>query len=482
MSASVARSEKILNRVAAQHGLTDPAIEWLKTTLDPFHDNPLNCTGVPDDKLGNSVVQTIKSSVTLGCPPGITTGTWDCHVQMEPFFANSATPLSFLSYTQLGNGNAFSMNLDQIGKRGVYPVNILSYPTGDVAGYSNPFNPAVGDTSHVTTVLALNGNYTDGDYRIVSQGFEVINTTSDLAIQGLCTVYRAPVPTIQNSTNVNTVLLDTNGTVVKGAGSCSIIPIDIPPQNINDALKLAGSKQWKAKEGCYVVAHINDCENSIENNSFIQPFISGAAGGNSWVGPLPINNTVLSELPLAFREVSWSPFDISGSFFTGLSLSTTLVVNWIVYVERFPSIQQSDLAVLAKPSPKFCPMAFELYQAIARDLPCGVPQKENGLGDWFRDAVSTVSDLVTPVMSMIPHPLAQAGAVMARTIGGMARREPEAPYIANPKERDQAFKPSKELAREERVVEKVVKREVKPFLKKSKMSVIPPHHKKVHKK
>jgi len=68
MSASVARSEKILNRLVAETGLSDPAVEWLKTTLDPFHDNPLNCTGIPDSTCGNSVVQCIKSSTEVSCP------------------------------------------------------------------------------------------------------------------------------------------------------------------------------------------------------------------------------------------------------------------------------------------------------------------------------------------------------------------------------------------------------------------------------
>lgn len=97
-SSSVTREEKILSKLGDKIGLTDAAVEWLKTALDPFHDTALNCTGYVDCEMGSSVVQTVKSSVTIACPAGITTGTWDCHIQMEPFFCQFGHTFEFCQY------------------------------------------------------------------------------------------------------------------------------------------------------------------------------------------------------------------------------------------------------------------------------------------------------------------------------------------------------------------------------------------------
>jgi len=240
MSASVARSERILNRLAAETGLSAPAVEWLKTALDPFHDTPLNCTGVPDSVIGNSVVQCIKSSVNISAPTGLAPDTnWAVHVQMEPFFANSATPLQFVAANQTtGNVGSF-LQMPNIATdfRPVYPVNILSYPDNDVSDFSNPFVPFPSTAGYATTQFNLNANYTDGDYRVVSQGFEVLNTTADLTRQGLCTVYRTPVPTFLDTSVANFGFLKTDvaGQWCQGA---QVLVIDGPPANINDALKL----------------------------------------------------------------------------------------------------------------------------------------------------------------------------------------------------------------------------------------------------
>jgi hypothetical protein len=484
MSASVARSERILNSIAAKTGLTDAAVEYLKTTLDPFHDNPLNCTGIPDSETGQSVVQCIKNSVTIGCPSGITTGTWDCHVQMEPFFANSATPLFFANTSSIDGANVGNLlaydTENNTLNRPVYPVNILAYPTGETPAFSSPFIAAVSDSSHVATPMQLNAKYTDGDYRIVSQGFEVINTTSELNIQGLCTCYRTPVPDLEAATTANVVATKTGGAATVAWGAVSYLPIDSPPITISEALKLPNTKQWKAKEGCYVVAHVNSDCNPVENNNWVNPLVQRLVASNNYDAPRPTAVAAAAATYLSFREVSWAPMDISGSFFTGLSLQTTLTINWNIYIERFPSKLQDDLVVLAKPSPAYCPMVFEVYKAIAQNLPVGVPQKENGLGDWFRDAVATISDVVTPVMSMIPHPYAQAGAALSKGIGGMVRRESASPYQPSGEPAKQVRQEIKAEAKKE--IKEIKKEIVKhPFLKKSKMSVMP-SAKKAHKK
>jgi len=54
-------------------------------------------------------------------------------------------------------------------------------------------------------------------------------------------------------------------------------------------------------------------------------------------------------------------------------------------------------------------------------MPVGVPVSENGLGDWFADAVSTVADYVSPVLSAIPHPGTMAAGAALRAAGNIGK-------------------------------------------------------------
>jgi hypothetical protein len=113
-------------------------------------------------------------------------------------------------------------------------------------------------------------------------------------------------------------------------------------------------------------------------------------------------------------------FNIAGAYFSGLSNQTTLQVQLLRYYERFPSATvdaDQPLVVLAKPSCRFDPTALEAYSAMLRHIPTGVPARYNGLGDWFREAAETVRDIVSPVLSAIPLPMAQMGAGILNGIG-----------------------------------------------------------------
>jgi hypothetical protein len=230
----------------------------------------------------------------------------------------------------------------------------------------------------------------------------------------------------------------------------------------------------------------------MRNDSFVQPVFrrrNASAGVEEYYTPVSLANSVYATTFRSVRELQWANMDISGAFFTGLNYQSTLTINWNIYIERFPSLYENDLIVLAKPSPSYDPMLFDVYKAISMEMPVGCMQKENGLGDWFRDAVSTVADVVTPVLSMIPHPAAQVAAGIGRSFmtkprEPAPRRESESPYVSEQQEKAFISRPriarspvrtvKAEVKKEaKKEIKKEVKREVKPFLKRSKMSVMP---------
>jgi len=65
---------------------------------------------------------------------------------------------------------------------------------------------------------------------------------------------------------------------------------------------------------------------------------------------------------------------------------------------------------------------MELYSEVIRQMPVGVPQKMNGLGEWFSDAVSAASDFISPVLSAIPHPIAQGASAALRGAAGVTKK------------------------------------------------------------
>lgn len=96
-----------------------------------------------------------------------------------------------------------------------------------------------------------------------------------------------------------------------------------------------------------------------------------------------------------------SAFNISGAYFTGLSLQTTLQLNLKAIIEVCPGPTDA-IATLATASPEYDPAALEFYSRICSRLPPGVPQDENPAGEFFKQVLSTVGDIAQ--MGSVIHP------------------------------------------------------------------------------
>lgn len=444
-SSDVARSQRVLDKVGARLGLTEAGKQWLIAAVDPWHDTPLDVTGYPDVNEASSVVQVVKLSANI-----VSTQTagqdWDCHIHQFPW----------MSPTALGPGNwSNTLNGDQSTGFGSFFLG-TSITTPTAGPNSNCFYGALTVDQSLSstgqTFTWTNGTsfvpfdaglrpYLVGEYRVIAMGFEVINTTSELNVQGLCTVYRQPMASIDSA---KTIFMTSGNVTVAGQNTFnSAYPTYVrdaaPPINIAEAMLLDGTKQWKAKEGCYVVSTMNSPENPAGPDNatpILHLSTSDTTAPAAWGVTIPSSGglnaafssttveassstTVIGFLPTGG---SWlQPFNHAGAYFTGLSPTTTLTVNAIYYIERFPSQQDSALVVLARESPRMDCVALDLYSEIIREMPVGVPQRMNGLGEWFSDAVSSAVDYISPVLSAIPLPMAQAAAGGLKTIGGIAK-------------------------------------------------------------
>jgi len=421
MAAKVKRSENLLTRIADRTGMTDAGKEWIISALDPFHDNPINVLGYPDGSVSKNIVQVIKQSQVITAPPNCTVN-WDCQIVQWPWVNATALVNAVADITVSGAINP------GLAPNSMFGCEVSGTATPQLAGGLTAWTcPAGGDMSIASVANGMTGTptyassqlvlppvYQVGKRRIIAAGFEVYNTSAQLYRGGTVCVYRSPVEDVDTANVMMEAVTDASLSLQQIVPAKTIV-MEAPPANSGAALLLPYSRQWDAENGCYVVGAVNSVELAPHNDMSLVPFITDNSS------PVTKNTYTTNPVIITMNNIGWSsPFsfatpvglqvnqmDLAGAYFTGLANQSSLTINWTLYLERFPSFDDKDLVVLAKPPPERDDIALRFYSHAVNQLPTGVPVKENGLGDWFADAIGTASDFIAPVLSAIPHPAAQ---------------------------------------------------------------------------
>lgn len=403
-------------------GLTADGRNWLLAAIDPFHDTPLRLSGYPDAIVSRSVTQLVSQQVTINAPPGITSANWDVNMWIGP----SLIQTDLWRYQSGDNGASLDTHNSQSlgGSAGAGILQWCAVPSGTTTDLTDP--SFVGDSSHVIGSLGLDRTYVDGPYRVVALGFEVYNETAELYKQGSVCVYRNP--TLQAPTTVLHGFNYTDGKYATGDMAAVFLPLQ--PGNVATAKLMPGSRTWEAKEGCYVVAALGDSDNPVVNTVrrlFIQTHDINDWYHSGFTTTCLTNGFTQGGVAPGIPEGAAIPsmyaphsFGSSGAYFTGLSPQTTLTIIVNAYIERFPTFDQKDLISLAQPTAKYDPIAAELYSRMLGDMPVGVMVKENGLGEWFAEAVSTIAPILSAGLSLLPHPAAKAASIVTNGAGRIA--------------------------------------------------------------
>jgi len=409
----VTRGEKILSAMAADGLISEQGKCWVECALDPFHDHQLKrLDGYPDVQTGASVVRIVKQSVSISKPAGLPVGVWDCHVVQWPWLTTSQTPPTVSPVPHPGG-------FQNVGRNGqIFLANkpaTLSLDLGGLqafgvqSGTNLSLNPAQApQTTFLAGQLNVPQVFTKGVTRLIGAGFEVHNTTSQLNVQGAVLGWRQMA---NDNENVSWTYCDTS-TTPSTLSTFSGPVVRSPPINTQEAMLLAGSRQWEAKDGVYSVSAFHTTENPATNIVTTCPVVMNDAASDL-EGSIPTTICLVPcpgavQVPTAQAPmVAYRIYNIhqSGAIFSGLSDSTTLQLNWNVFLETFPASDDQEILPLATPSAEFDPDVLDLYSRIIVDLPVAVPVSENGLGDWFYDAAATAAKYIGPVLSMIPHPL-----------------------------------------------------------------------------
>jgi hypothetical protein len=420
MEARVSRAENLLNKFVNSKQLTPSGADWLVSVLDPFHDTQLKeLQGWPDVETGPSVVRCIKQSFQISRPPSVPVGSnWDCHIVMWPWHTPVNTVLS-----QDRVDNTFTLNSTG-SVRALGGIQAFGLAAGGVLSIAG---------SDILATSTINGEYTQGSGRLTAIGFEVTNTTAPLHRQGTAYVYKqmqaAEEPYDMSFRDLGHPLA-TPGTFAEGTATYTTIRT--PPRDPGEAMLIPGTRQWAAEDGCYMVGSFHSVENRPVAASFTEPVIVGLSGASTIIddSETPVTNVSSIRVPNVKYQGALSalvdipsqpaikidPVHQSGAIFAGLSDTTTLTFNTIHYYESFPGIADQDILVLATPSAEYDATALNVYSHAVGTMPVGVKVGENGLGDWFVGAIKKLSSFLTPVLSAIPHPMAQSAALASRAV------------------------------------------------------------------
>jgi len=363
--------EDTIDKVARAEGCTQSGIIWLKNALDPFPDAERDATGYPDTVKTPSLVQPFREEIQVVESAGLAGVAWDCLIWhpgwMNSFnFSSKVADSNFMLLPSTGQGSAIATG----------PIEVRQAASGSPM----PLNTVTQAMVPQASMVLKN--------RVVAMGFEVINVTEDVNKCGAITAFRQPAIALEDTRMLCTTF-GTNSTPVKN------VQFQDAPQSAAQALILAGSREWKAADGAYVVAVADDPVNKLKsvNDTQNAMLYSNSTLYTSFLSPGA--NSVVPQV-----SVVKSGFDQCGVYLTGLNAATKLKVVLHYIIERFPTLANTDLITMAKASPPYDPAALALYTKLSNKLPMGCPVDKNSLGDWI-GTIASIAKAVPKVVSVV---------------------------------------------------------------------------------
>lgn len=388
--ATVAESE--ITAMARAVGCSLDGVNFIKQALDPFSDDLRDPVGMPDMEVGNSVCQHIKRTYTY------TVGAAAEDVNI--FLDNLDTEVRLTPNSDYVDGVTISGNYvaDSPGlaftRRG--GVRIRKGAAGSVLTQDQDFDHG--------GVLALPGTFTaSGACRVTAKALEVHNVSNKLVVGGAVSVYRATGDIPYNKDTVFVLRNAATPTTIDNSFIGKVL--SSAPTTEADAVAYPGSQTWDAEDGCYIVAMPAAQTNEVNDPSNDNATCVNGGGSPGSPGKTYINTVAVNIVPRVFvsEPKVFSPFFLTGAYFTGLPAGSQLKISVIYYVERFISSTSAsiDLVTMGKPSPYFDPAALELYAKTAQRAPVGTKVKNNADGDWIKNIADLLGTFGVPGMPFV---------------------------------------------------------------------------------
>lgn len=396
----VSRAATTIDKMVGNHTLTSDGRDWLTLSLDPFHDLEHAAAGYPDADSTHTVVSCYQGAYDLARPAVVPDGNaWDAHVFSLPMTAQNSTSLTFWSALNHPAGNYLRLDAAGPGTMQLDMINIITNASGLPLFPANKAERVAGQMT-VTPIQPTNVHRSRAT-RVIGAAIEVVDTTADIYKQGALTCYRMPQFAASSTSILDSQVVGALWIGARDSGNS----FRAPPASVAAALKLVGSRQWAAREGCYSLITQNNVANPLTNAA---PYRADIKMGpvdapECWVDysqPIAANATPMPSM-LSTEGKQFFPNNTTGIMMTGLNSNATFRIKYKIYVEVAPQPWDADLVVLATPSAAYDPTALEAYSKALTVLPVGVPACENGLGDWFAGLADVLSKVALPISAAL---------------------------------------------------------------------------------
>jgi len=401
-----------LNPLIRQNELTEDGAAFIAQCTNPFNDKARKSVGYPDLTNGNSFIQVVTETKTI--PVLVPT---DFHVFSLPMLTTQQLYQRKLVTSTIIDSAQAATNFGEPDSR----VGLLNIATVNPGDPTMPYTDETG-TSLPARLRELDHfdfePYLIGNSRLVSFGFEVVNTGPELLKSGAIVTYRSP----QSLAPSNYVVSD----FPENNKPC--MRMSMPPATASEALLLQGSQQWDAYEGAYCIGSLATVNNPATRKSFQDIFVEQSPvnnGAGQYV--LAARDSVL--FPSADAGIQYAPWNTSGAYITGATVGTVLTIVVKAYIECFPNPDQKAFVTLTQPASPYDPMALEVYAKASYSLRPATLRSNNPGGEWAR----TVSAVVGSVMPRAGNAIAAMSRVAPK-----AKRVVQA--IRNGKEQRQGKK------------------------------------------
>jgi hypothetical protein len=409
-----------INKMLDNINVTQDGRDWLMQILDPFPDYRQRIVGMPDENQASSLTRKIKLSFNIQCPTSVVTPTFDCLICFVP---NLFEPSSSNS---VGVKHPRSLYM---GKNGTVtdPTNSSNaiYGIGPVFSYCVESGNTVFPTSGLFTDNAA-GRFTKLDLtpylntsrvRMLGGGIEVTNTTPELYRSGAISVCDI------SSEFISVNILTNDQTINNYNSTVPAHMMNAPISNLASMRQAPGSVRWNADDGCYAVLRQSKKENPFRHPvsaaqlyyaDYFVPTSSSEFFGLDYTGVgnfgVPINTSATNGtfqpyLPPPSLPV---PFDMKCILLTGCDSHSTFTVDLNLLLEYIPAQDNFMDQALSVPSPRYDPIAIELYSRVMSELPPAVPVWENAEGDWWEKVLDGIAKWAPSIGSVVPLPGAGA--------------------------------------------------------------------------
>lgn len=454
----------LLNISSAKAGMLPTSKAAFVQLTNPFADFEHAKSGYPDVMESNTIVLRRPFTQTFTAPSGTAT-TWDAHVVMTKLTnvlgVDGYEGLNAMSVgAGLGNQvSAAANNLVSIGG-----CTVMSAPSGNgnldiysVTTNSTPNSYMVSIGNQISTVDGARTDTMEKNCRVIGTGFEVRLIRTALTDEGSVIVWQQPETGDSDDITVLNCLGDTiqHPTVMSYQGTKNLVMCKDVPPNPAACLALPGSKQWLAKEGVMMVGKLRSPNVPVSTvrsrTAFFKKQNDWAWTPTGYSGPidgylgtavilqqgatLVGGATVQGETNLHINE-----FNECGAYFSGIDKASSLCVNYVTYVECVPDQLDTELTLLATPSPPYDPVFLQAYTEAVRHLPAGFKIKDNASGDAFYEAVQWFSKALMPVMTAsggivgtgLGSALALANEWAGSKLGDKQKQQQAAVHLARP--------------------------------------------------